>query len=250
MSRKGLWIVGFALLFAVSWRTVATQTPGLPTLEPQEGIFVTPIAGQPLSATVTIEVKRELRDGSIWQRTATAVIARNSQGQIHNEAHAFVPLGLDRKPASTLMSVHIYDPQTRLNTFLNPSTHIARQRTLAREPSTAPPANWAQMDQRFRPSTNVQLEDLGTQTIEGFYVHGYRRTNTYDAQSTGTGRSIVVTDEYWYAEDIRLNLLEKHNDPRKGDFTTTVTQVNRTEPAAELFVVPAGFKIVDVTPEN
>jgi hypothetical protein len=106
------------------------------------------------------------------------------------------------------------------------------------------------MDQRFRPSTNVQLEDLGTQTMEGFYVHGYRRTNTYDAHTTGTGRSIVVVDEYWYAEDIRLNLLEKHNDPRKGDFTTTVTQVNRTEPAAELFVVPAGYKVVDVTPEN
>lgn len=250
MWRKGLLIVGFALLLAVSWRAVAGQTPGLPTLEPQEGIFVTPVAGQPFSATVTTEVKRELKDGSTWQSVATSLIARNSQGQIHNEAHAFLPIGLERKPTSTLISVHIYDPQLRLNTFLNLNTHIARQSTLSREPATAPPANWAQMDQRFRPSTNVQLEDLGTQTMEGFYVHGYRRTNTYDARSTGTGRSIVVTDEYWYAEDIRLNLLEKHNDPRKGDFTTTVTQVNRTEPAAELFVVPAGYKIVDVTPQN
>ena len=248
MSRTILLIIGLALLSVIGWRALAGQTPGLPTLEPQEGIFVTPVAGQPLSATVTIEVKRELKDGTIWQRTATSLIARDSQGHIHNEAHAFVPIGLDRE--SVLMSIHIYDPQTRLNTFLNPHTHIARQRTLSREPSTAPPANWAQMDQRFRPSTNVQLEDLGTQTMEGFYVHGYRRTNTYDARSTGTGRSIVVTDEYWYAEDIRLNLLEKHNDPRKGDFTTTVTQVNRTEPAEELFVVPAGFRIVDVTPQN
>jgi len=62
--------------------------------------------------------------------------------------------------------------------------------------------------------------------------------------------SIVVVDEYWYAEDIRLNLLEKHNDPRKGDFTTTVTQVTRAEPAGELFVVPTGYKVVDVAPEN
>jgi hypothetical protein len=231
----------------MGWRAVG-QTPGLPTMEPQEGIFVTPVAGQPLSATVTIEVKRELKDGSVWQRTATSLIARDSQGRIHNEAHEFVSLGQDRK--SALMSVHIYDPQTRLNTFLNPYTHIARQRTLSREPATVPPANWAQMDQRFRPSTNVQLEDLGTQTIDGFYVHGYRRTNTYDANSTGTGRSVVVVDEYWYAEDIRLNLLEKHNDPRKGDFTTTVTQVTRAEPAGELFVVPTGYKVVDVAPEN
>src|SRR5271155_1294599 len=118
MSRKSLLVVGCALLLAVSWRTVATQTPGLPTLEPQEGIFVTPVAGQPFSATVTTEVKRELKDGSVWQRAATALIARNSQGQIHNEAHAFVPLGLERKPSATLISVHIYDPQTRLNTYL------------------------------------------------------------------------------------------------------------------------------------
>jgi hypothetical protein len=248
MSRKVLLIIGLVLLSVIGWRALAEQTPGLPTLDPQEGIFVTPVAGQPLSATVTIEVKRELKDGTIWQRTATSLIARDSQGHIHNEAHAFVPRGLDRE--SVLMSVHIYDPQTRLNTFLNPHTHIARQRTLSREPSTVPPANWAQMDQRFRPSTNVQLEDLGTQTMEGFYVHGYRRRNTYDAQSTGTGRPIVVMDEYWYAEDIRLNLLERHDDPRKGDFTTTVTQVNRTEPAAELFAVPVGYKVVDVTPEN
>jgi hypothetical protein len=248
MSRKVLLIIGLLLLSVIGWRALAAQTPGLPTLDPQEGIFVTPVAGQPLSATVTIEVKRELKDGTIWQRTATSLIARDSQGHIHNEAHAFVPHGLDRE--SEPMSIHIYDPQTRLNTFLNPHTHIARQRALLQEPSTAPPANWAQMDQRFRPSTNVQLEDLGTQTMEGFYVHGYRRRNTYDAQTTGTGRSIVVMDEYWYAEDIRLNLLEKHDDPRKGDFTTTVTQVNRTEPAAELFVVPVGYKVVDVTPEN
>jgi hypothetical protein len=179
MSRKVLLIIGLVLLSVIGWRALAGQTPELPTLDPQEGIFVTPVAGQPLSATVTIEVKRELKDGTIWQRTATSLIARDSQGHIHNEAHAFVPLGRDRE--SVLMSVLIYDPQTRLNIFLNPHTHIARQLTLSREPSTVPPANWAQMDQRFRPSTNVQLEDLGTQTMEGFYVHGYRRRNTYDA---------------------------------------------------------------------
>jgi hypothetical protein len=248
MSRKIYLLVGLAILSCTDWRAVSGQAPGLPTLEPQEGIFVTPIAGLPLSATVTIEVKRELNDGSVWQSRATSRIARDSRGHIRNEAHAFVPVGLDRE--SALISVHLYDPQTRLNTFLNPQTHIARQRILSHEPAAVPPANWAQLDQRFRPSTNVELEDLGTQTMEGFYVHGYRRKNTYDARSTGTGRSIVVTDEYWYAEDIRLNLLEKHNDRRKGEFTTTVTNINRTEPTGELFVVPPSYKVVDVTPEN
>jgi hypothetical protein len=43
---------------------------------------------------------------------------------------------------------------------------------------------------------------------------------------------------------------ERHVDPRKGEFTTTVTDVNRTEPTGELFVVPASYRIVDVTPEK
>jgi hypothetical protein len=248
MSRKIYLRVGLVILACAGWRAVSGQAPGLPTLEPQEGIFVTPVAGLPLSATVTIEAKRELNDGSVWERRATSRIARDSRGQIRNEEHTFVPAGLDKE--SALVSVHIYDPQTRLNTFLNPQTHIARQRILSHEPTTVPPANWAQMDQRFHPSTNVELEDLGTKTMEGFYVHGYRRKNTYNAQSTGTGRSIVVTDEYWYAEDIRLNLMERHDDPRKGEFTTTVTDVNRTEPTGDLFVVPASYRVVDVTPEK
>jgi hypothetical protein len=60
MLRKIFLIPALVSLSVIGWRAVG-QTPGLPTLEPQEGIFITPIAGQLLSATVTIEVKRELK---------------------------------------------------------------------------------------------------------------------------------------------------------------------------------------------
>ena len=58
-------------------------------------------------------------------------------------------------------------------------------------------------------------------------------------------------DEYWYSEELHINLLAKHRDPRTGELTLRVTQLNRNEPAVELFEVPPGYKVVDMTqPES
>jgi hypothetical protein len=51
----------------------------------------------------------------------------------------------------------------------------------------------------------------------------------------------VITDEYWYSEDLRINLMIKHNDPRKGGVTMRVTQVNRAEPDTARFEIPEGY---------
>jgi hypothetical protein len=57
-----------------------------------------------------------------------------------------------------------------------------------------------------------------------------------------------VTDEYWYSDDVHLNMLVKHTDPRSGEQTMTVTQLKRGEPDPQLFVVPSDYKVVDETP--
>jgi hypothetical protein len=66
--------------------------------------------------------------------------------------------------------------------------------------------------------------------------------------ASGIGRRAVVTDEYWYSEELHINMLTKHNDPRTGKLTVTVTQVNRDEPVVDLFAVPPDYKVVDMTP--
>jgi hypothetical protein len=84
--------------------------------------------------------------------------------------------------------------------------------------------------------------------MENVEVHGTRKSKTIPAQFSGTGQAIIVTDEYWYSEDLHLNMLVKHNDPRTGEQTVTVTHVNRAEPDQTMFQVPSGYKIVDETP--
>lgn len=101
------------------------------------GVFVTPVPGAPFSAEVDQSMTQVLKDGSIYRRKTAALIARDSHGRIRNESHEVLPASSTRKPV--ILSIHIYDPETRLNTFLNPYTHIARQRILPNPPSTEPP---------------------------------------------------------------------------------------------------------------
>jgi hypothetical protein len=210
------------------------------------GIFVTPVPGAPFSAVAVQEMKQTLRDGSLFQRKTQALIARDSAGRIRNERREVLAANSTREPA--LLSVHLYDPETQLNTFLNPFTHLARQQTLSRASNIAPPGNWAQQPKTSFGS-NVRLEDLGAGVLDGIEVHGYRRTITLSGDSTGTGKPVALVDEYWYSEELRVNLLSKHSDPRTGNLTMSVTNLNRTEPDPNLFEIPQGYKVVDLTPE-
>jgi len=105
-----------------------------------------------------------------------------------------------------------------------------RRCALPRPPGEGPPNEFA------------KEEDLGIREMEGVSAHGVRQTQTIPAESSGTGAEIVITDEYWYSADLRINLMIKHSDPRTGSVTMTVTQISRTEPDAVFFDVPEGYR--------
>ena len=211
------------------------------------GVFVTPVPGAPFSAEAEQYMTQVLRDGSSFERKTAALIARDTQGRIRNESHEVLPASSTRKPI--IFSVHIYDPDTRLNTFLNPNTHIATQRVLLNPPSTEPPANWwVHLVGASSSGPNLQVQDLGSSVKDGIEVHGYRRIQTISAKASGTDHPLVVTDEIWYSEELHINLLTKHNDPRTGQLTVTVTRINVNEPDVDLFAIPPEYKVVDMNP--
>lgn len=211
------------------------------------GVFVTPVPGAPFSAEVEKDMMQVLKDGSLFHRKTAALIARNSQGRIHNERHEVLPASSTRKPI--IFSILIYDPETRLRTFLLPQTHIASQRILSHPPSTEPPANgWVHLVSALASIPNLKVQDLGPSVMDGLDVHGYRRFLTIPAQASGTDLPVVVSDEIWYSEELRINLLTKQNDPRTGSLTVTVTNINVNEPDVDLFAIPPDYKLVDMTP--
>lgn len=78
--------------------------------------------------------------------------------------------------------------------------------------------------------------------MEGVSAHGVRETQTIPAANSSTGKEIVLTDEYWYSDDLHMNVMVKHSDPRTGSVTMTLTQATRTDPDPSLFQIPEGYE--------
>jgi hypothetical protein len=209
------------------------------------GVFVTPVPGAPFSGTVEILSKQSMPDGSVYTRRTINHIARNSAGVIYNERRKLEPPGFQGEPR--ILSSHIYDPQTRLSTFLAPDTHLARQMVLPASPPA--PANSTPGTAIASPNAqNLKTQDLGTETVAGLPLHGTRKLRTVPAALSGTGRDVTITDDYWYSDDLKVYLVLKHNDPRTGEQFVGIVKVDRQEPDPATFEIPPAYKIVDETP--
>lgn len=96
------------------------------------------------------------------------------------------------------------------------------------------------------PRPEIQSEDLGTQMVEGVAARGTRTTQTWPEDSVGNDRPIVVVSEHWMSEQLGgVMVLSKNNDPRHGETTTSLKNVNLAEPDPSLFQPPPGYQIVD-----
>lgn len=203
------------------------------------GVYVTPIPNAPFSAQVKVERSMVQADGSISNLKTSKGIGRDNQGRIYNQAATLLPAS--SMDAPQIVSILIYDPQTRISTTLLPQNRTYTSGTVNRPPDTVPPAllDASPAAASIPQSEFTKQEDLGNREIEGVPVHGVRQTQTIPDKNDG--KEIVVTDELWYSADLRINMLIKHNDPRTGSVTMTVAQVKRTEPDPALFEIPEGY---------
>ncbi|HZG54086.1 MAG TPA: energy transducer TonB [Pyrinomonadaceae bacterium] len=86
-------------------------------------------------------------------------------------------------------------------------------------------------------------ESLGKQTIEGVEAEGTRTTITFPAGMMGNERPINIVSERWYSPELQTVVLTKHSDPRFGETSYRLTNINRSEPARTLFEVPSDYTV-------
>jgi TonB family protein len=142
-----------------------------------------------------------------------------------------------------VIRIHFYDPQTRSYTYLYPQQKTYTTGTVNHPPAAEPADLIASPTGNSAPLNQfTKQEDLGTQSIAGGSAHGVREIQTIPASSSNTGSELVLTDEYWYSEDLHMNVVVKHDDPRTGSVTMTLTQVTRTDPDPSLFRIPDDYK--------
>jgi hypothetical protein len=237
MARKTAF---FAILFAASLLSLPAQQTS-ESAPPQEraatanGITVPDIPGAPFSATAVIEVQQYWPDGSTRIRRTINLIARDSQGRTHNETRRLMPEYFHGSPP--LLSVRLFDPLTRMRTVYDPNLHVAHQQVVPQQTKA-----------NSFPNPFMHIQDLGTSTLNGLQAKGTRRTSTIAAAASGTGGPVEIEDEDWYSEELHINLLIRHSDPRIGVQTIGLSGLKREEPPASMFQVPAGFQILDITP--
>jgi hypothetical protein len=202
------------------------------------GIFVVPVPNAPFMAISTVEQRRTDPDGTSVHLKSSRAFARDSQGRLYKEIRSLEPF-TDSSTAALLMTV-IYDPRTRIYTYLYPRIRTYWQGTLdspipllAREYFYGWPARYG-----LAVDKSVKQEDVGVQSVEGMAVHGVRQTETV----LGRPGTVAETDEYWYSDELGMNLVAMCTQPGKSILTVRVTQVTRTEPDAAIFAIPSGYQ--------
>jgi TonB family protein len=237
------------------------------------------VKGAPYSAQAVSESTQTLSDGNRIVNKSIASVYRDSEGRTRRE-QTLKAIGPFANGGEAMQTVFIDDPVAGTSYMMNPRTHDAHKMPPMRfkfETRVPPPAaeggnasgelpppaarermtmermeidraeavgggvgprfTWGWGNYEARP------EALGKQLIEGVEAEGTRSTVTIPAGEIGNERAIEIVNERWYSAELQTVVMSRHSDPRFGETTYRLTNIDRSEPAKSLFEVPADFKV-------
>jgi hypothetical protein len=93
-----------------------------------------------------------------------------------------------------------------------------------------------------------KTESLGTKTLESVQVTGTRTTSTIPAGTIGNDRDLNIIRETWYSSELKLVIQSTQSDPRFGETTYTLKNIQQGSPDVTLFQVPANYTIDKIVP--
>ena len=209
------------------------------------------VTGAPFSASASTETTQTLQDGTTIHRTTTSNLYRDSQGRSRNEVtlSVFGPL---QAAGKTHMMTVIADPVAGTHYVLDAERKVAHQMSFQCHGGKGPDSPQAaqafqqKMEARLQQeeaSGAVKNESLGTQTVNGVSAEGTRTTHTIAAGQIGNDKPIQIVFERWYSPDLQIVVKSTRTDPRFGTTTYTLTNIQRSEPAATLFAVPSDYTV-------
>ena len=235
------------------------------------------IAGAPYSAEVVTQHVQTLGDGNRIEQTTTGSVARDSQGRVRRDEALPALAGSNGEAPHLIM---IDDPVAQVHWTLDAQTKTATKMPMPPMPPMPPgpplppgkpgavfemampaqPMPPAPPTKMFYATTDIapamsfstrmdsksaSKADLGLQTVEGVPAQGTRVTRTIEAGQMGNSLPIVITTETWFSPDLKVLVSSKSSDPRIGDTTYKLTNIQRAEPDPSLFQVPPDYTIRD-----
>jgi hypothetical protein len=207
------------------------------------------VKGAPFSATASSETTDTLSDGTVIHRTAQLSLFRDSQGRSRREltASGFGPLAASGAPKTLVM---ISDPVAGVHYMLDTAEKVAHKMAIPARPGAASSATGENFEQKMEARQAAEIaagtlkkESLGTQVINGVSAEGTRTTKIIPAGQIGNDKAIQIVSERWYSPELQIVVKSTHTDPQMGTTTYQVTNLQKTEPAATLFTVPADYTV-------
>ena len=204
------------------------------------------VTGAPFSAVAVSETTQTLGDGNHISRRTETNLFRDSQGRFRKN------VTISGAPNSFVV---ISDPVSGTSYILHAESKTAEKMG---GHGMKGPRKGAMKDaikgkmgarqQELMAEGNLKKEDLGTQPVGGVSAQGTRYTRTIPVGQIGNEKPIVIKSEHWYSNDLQMVVMSKRSDPRFGDTTYTLTNIQRTEPAASLFNVPSDYTVTQGRP--
>lgn len=238
------------------------------------------VKGAPYSAQAVTESVQTLNDGNRIVSKSTAAIYRDSEGRTRRE-QTLRGIGGFATGGEAPQTVFISDPVAATTYLLNPGSHTARkmpapatfqfkmlgparEKSESFETSAPEPGARARADRVHveidRSEAGMRMsseptyiwgwgnhtaknESLGKQNMEGVEAEGTRSTVTIPAGEVGNDRPIEIVNERWYSPELQVVVMTRHSDPRFGESSYRLTNIDRSEPARSLFELPADYAV-------
>lgn len=200
------------------------------------------VTGAPYSATVITQSTQTLADGTHITRSTTGASYRDNDGRTRTE-QTLGAVGTFAATGDAQKRTFIHDPVAGVQYVLDATARTAEKMKAHTGPPPGVAPNRVPPTAKERP--DVKTESLGMQTIEGLQAEGTRRTFTIPAGRFGNDQPIQIVSESWYSPELQTVISSKHTDPRMGEHTYKLTNINRSEPAKSLFEVPADYTVTE-----
>jgi TonB family protein len=233
------------------------------------------VKGAPYSAQAITESVQNLSDGNRIVNKSTAAIYRDSEGRTRRE-QTLRAIGSLANGGEGPQTIFINDPVAGTSYTLDPRTHVARKmprmhfkfdlkapapgsENAVGIPEPPPPdrpqrieIERSEIGSKTAPDSQfiwgwrnyvAKPESLGKQIVEGVEAEGTRSTITIPAGEIGNDRPIEIVNERWYSPELQTVVMTRHSDPRFGESSYRLTNIDRSEPAKSLFEVPGDYTL-------
>ncbi len=204
--------------------------------ETMESIVIPPMAHAPFTTMLQSEWVRTLYTGGTITLVNERRIARDSSGRVYQERWLLVPK--NGKVPSRMSAIQISDPvKHTLATCMMDDRKVCDITLYTPSNTTVFKFEGPQTGPLPNDAGFATHEDLGKETIAGLETKGTRDSTIYNPGVFGNDDKVTVEREYWYSEQLSLNLVSKRSDPRYGVQTFTV---------GDLTLGRAGRRVVQV----